>query len=274
MEKVFGSNPEFVENAPDPVKDTNIEKNDVAPVGEVQIDLVESSSSSVIPNNETAKNLLEYPTEIKNTEVKEQDTSAGQEEVAAVQTQPAQDEGTVSQTQAAEQKPSAGTATLPETKPVETVQTQPKAEQEQATTATMNLKLFFMDITANGSIIRHEVTRKMKKSSTPLMDAMNALIAGPNAVEQSVGCTTLVSSGTRLLGASVKSGTATINFSSEFEYNQYGVEGLRGQLQQIVYTATAFPTVDNVQFLIDGKKKQYLGEEGVWIGTPLDRNSF
>ena len=80
--------------------------------------------------------------------------------------------------------------------------------------------------------------------------------------------------GKRLIGASVKNGTATLNFSGEFEFNQYGIEGLRGQLQQIVYTATAFPTVESVQFLVDGEKKEYLGQEGVWIGTPLGRNSF
>ena len=83
-----------------------------------------------------------------------------------------------------------------------------------------------------------------------------------------------MSDGTRLLGASVRNGVATLNFSSEFEFNRYGIEGLRGQLQQIVYTATAFQTVESVQFLIDGEKKEYLGSEGVWIGTPLRRSSF
>ena len=43
---------------------------------------------------------------------------------------------------------------------------------------------------------------------------------------------------------------------------------------QIVYTATEFSTVKSVQFLIDGQKKEYLGSEGVWIGSPLSRTSF
>jgi spore germination protein GerM len=43
---------------------------------------------------------------------------------------------------------------------------------------------------------------------------------------------------------------------------------------QVVYTATAFSTVDSVQILIDGEKKEYLGSEGVWIGSPLARSSF
>nr|WP_257225304.1 GerMN domain-containing protein [Treponema parvum] len=52
------------------------------------------------------------------------------------------------------------------------------------------------------------------------------------------------------------------------------MEGYLGQLMQIVYTATSFSTVDSVQFLIEGQKKDYLGSEGVWIGSPLARSSF
>ncbi|MBP5695905.1 MAG: GerMN domain-containing protein [Treponema sp.] len=138
----------------------------------------------------------------------------------------------------------------------------------------IDLKLFFMVINSDGSVSRREVTRSMKKTGGPLVDAINALIQGPSEEEEGKGCATLVSTGTRLLGASVKNGIATLNFSGEFEFNQWGIEGLRGQLQQIVYTATAFPTVESVQFLVDGVQKDYLGSEGVWIGTPLNRNSF
>ena len=131
-----------------------------------------------------------------------------------------------------------------------------------------------MSINSDGSVVRTEVMRSMPKTSSPLYDSINALISGPSAEEEAKGCRTLVSTGTRLLGASVTAGVATLNFSSEFEFNQYGIEGTRGQLQQIVYTATAFPTVESVQFLVDGEKRDYLGSEGVWIGSPLTRNNF
>ena len=137
---------------------------------------------------------------------------------------------------------------------------------------TMKLKLYFMTINSDGSVSRKEVTREIKKSPSPLADSIRALISGPLASES--GCRSLVSEGTRLISASVKNGVATLNFSGDFEFNQYGIEGLRGQLQQIVYTATAFPTVESVQFLVDGERREYLGSEGVWIGTPLGRNSF
>ncbi len=139
---------------------------------------------------------------------------------------------------------------------------------------TMSIKLFFMAINSDGSVTRKEVSRQMKKTSSPLVDSINALIAGPSVEEEAAGCRTLVSNGTQLIGASVSNSVATLNFSTEFEFNQYGIEGTRGQLQQIVYTATAFPTVESVQFLIDGEKRDYLGSEGVWIGTPLSRDNF
>ncbi|MCR5763419.1 MAG: GerMN domain-containing protein [Treponema sp.] len=139
---------------------------------------------------------------------------------------------------------------------------------------TMNIKLFFMAINSDGSVSRKEVSRQMKKTSSPLVDSINALISGPSVEEEAAGCRTLVSNGTQLIGASIANNVATLNFSGEFEFNQFGIEGTRGQLQQIVYTATAFPTVESVQFLIDGEKRDYLGSEGVWIGTPLSRDNF
>ena len=72
----------------------------------------------------------------------------------------------------------------------------------------------------------------------------------------------------------VYDGVATLDFSEEFEYNRYCVDGYLGQLQQIVYTATAFPTVDKVLFLIDGELRQFLGGEGIRIDLPLSRESF
>ena len=60
----------------------------------------------------------------------------------------------------------------------------------------------------------------------------------------------------------------------QFEFNTVGMDGYQAQLMQIVYTATEFGTVNSVQFLIEGQKKEYLGSEGIWIGSPLSRSSF
>ena len=136
------------------------------------------------------------------------------------------------------------------------------------------LKIWFVEIQSDGSVSRKEIARSVPSTDTPLTAAITALLSGPDIAERGKGFGTLIPEGTRLIGASVKNGVASINFSDEFQYNRFGVEGYMGQLMQIVYTATAFPTVDSVQFLIEGELNEFIGSEGVWIGSPLSRSSF
>lgn len=264
FERTIGKTPEFIEKAP-VVEQKEEGKNDVAPIISTEIDLNAENESSV---SEPAVNKTEQAEQLSNTQ-----SAPQQENVSSVTA--VSDAGRELQQQAEEAVAvKKETATKPKPAENKPSVTETKKTPATAASATMNIKLYFMIITSNGTVNRREVVRTMKKSDSPLMDAVNALIEGPNSTEADSGCRTLLSDGTRLLGASVRNGVATLNFSSEFEFNRYGIEGLRGQLQQLVYTATAFQTVESVQFLIDGEKKEYLGSEGVWIGTPLRRSSF
>jgi spore germination protein GerM len=137
-----------------------------------------------------------------------------------------------------------------------------------------NEYLCFIVIESNGSVTRKDIDRQVSKSDMPLTKALNDLLSGPSYDESNKGYISLIPEGTRLISASVKDTVATINFSSEFLYNKYGVDGFHGQLMQIVYTATAFNTIKAVQILIEGEKTEFLGSEGVWIGSPLSRNDF
>ncbi len=136
------------------------------------------------------------------------------------------------------------------------------------------VRLFFVVLDTDGSVSRKEIVRQLPKTNSPLSASINSLLAGPNTGDTNENCMTLIPSGTRLLSATIKDKVATLNFSQEFEFNPYGVEGYLAQLMQVVYTASAFPTVESVQFIIEGQKKEYLGSEGVWIGTPLSVASF
>jgi spore germination protein GerM len=153
--------------------------------------------------------------------------------------------------------------TVPAVQPVETVPAN-----------TRDTKLYFIEIDTSGQVVRRAVVRKNSVSDTPLMDALRAVFTGPNGDESGKGLMSLIPPGTRLISASVKGGVATINVSEEFRFNQYGAEGLIGQLMQVVYTATEFSTVTSVQILIEGQRKEYLSGDGIWIGTPLSRESF
>ena len=151
----------------------------------------------------------------------------------------------------------------------------PAEEPKPVQAAYTDLMLCFVEIDSEGSINRKMVKRSVAKTDSPLTTAINQLLAGPDTTKsEERNCTTLIPNGTKFLGARITDGVAYLDFNENFEINTYGVEGYTGQLMQIVYTATSFSTVTSVQFLIEGKKKEYLGSEGQWIGSPLSRNSF
>jgi spore germination protein GerM len=56
-------------------------------------------------------------------------------------------------------------------------------------------------------------------------------------------------------------------------FNGYGAEGYVAQLRQIVWTATEFPNIHDVQILIEGRRIEFLGES-IRIGRPISRDSL
>jgi len=115
-----------------------------------------------------------------------------------------------------------------------------------------------------------KVNRKLKVSDSPMLDCLNALLAGPTAEEKKRGLVSCVPSGTRLISAQVRQNTAYLNFNEEFRYNTLGREGSAAQLKQIVWTATEFPNVHDVQIQIEGQTVDFL-MEGITIRNPISR---
>jgi spore germination protein GerM len=106
-----------------------------------------------------------------------------------------------------------------------------------------------------------------------MVDSLQALLGGPNAEEQRRGMVSLIPQGVRILSATVRGNTAYINYSEELQFNTFGVEGYIESRKQIVWTATEFSNVKDVQILIEGSRVDYLGE-GIWIGSPLGRENL
>lgn len=148
---------------------------------------------------------------------------------------------------------------------------EPVPSQQSRTRA---VSLFYVRIENDGAITRQEVKRAITVTDSPLSDTLAALLAGPAEDEIRRKLITLIPRGTKLLGVGVRGSTVTIDLNDAFVYNRYGIEGYAGQLKQIVYTATAFPGIQDVQLLIEGEARDYLGGEGVYIGRPISRNSF
>lgn len=169
-----------------------------------------------------------------------------------------------------------------ESEKIESVKSENKKSEEKKEVkpqpkkaATTQLQLCFVEIDGDGSVTRKIVKRSVPKNNSPLTVAINELLKGPSVSSSSEkNCMSLIPNGTKLLSAKVTDGVAYLNFNDNFDINPYGVEGYVNQLMQIVYTATSFSTVNSVQFLIEGEKREYLGSEGQWIGTPLSRGSF
>lgn len=163
-----------------------------------------------------------------------------------------------------------------ETEKTEVTKSPEKPQQEEKKTVTYTeLQLCFLQIDTDGSINRKMIKRSVPKNMSPLTTAINLLLQGPDTTKaEERNCISLIPQGTKLMSARVDDGIAYLSFSEDFEFNTLGAEGYMGQLMQIVYTASNFSTVKSVQFLIEGEKKDYLGSEGQWIGSPLSKNSF
>ena len=117
------------------------------------------------------------------------------------------------------------------------------------------------------------INRRLPVSETPMTDVLRSLLEGPSSGESGRGLLSLIPQGTRILSAEVRGNTAYLNFSDEFQYNRWGAEGHFNQVRQVVFTATEFPAIFDVQILINGRQVDYIGES-TWIGSPLSRADF
>ena len=168
--------------------------------------------------------------------------------------------------------------TAPASQPAPSTQTTPA--QTQTTTQTQaqpvpmrDRAIYFTQVNSDGQILQSKVTRRLPVTQSPMMDALNVLLAGLTAEELSRGLINLIPANTRIISATVRGNTAYINFSEDFLFNTFGVDGYVAQLRQIVWTVTEFSNVNDVQVLIEGMRYDYLGE-GIWIGSPISRQSF
>jgi len=95
--------------------------------------------------------------------------------------------------------------------------------------------------------------------------ALDSLLAGPTAAENSAGLSSQIPAGTQLLGLRIGSGTATVNLSPSFTSGANS-STMPLRIAQVVYTLTQFPTVTGVMFEINGQGATVLG--GVPVQAP------
>ena len=167
----------------------------------------------------------------------------------------------------------------PEKKPTKPPATQqptsqpPAASQvtEKPPVETRDRSIYLMQERDNADLLLVKVNRKLAVSNSPLLDSLNALLAGPTAEEKRRGLNSFIPPNSQLLSARIIGNTAHLNFNQAFRYNSVGREGGAAQLEQIVWTATEFPNIHNVQIEIDGKIVDFL-MEGITIRNPIGRH--
>jgi Sporulation and spore germination/Immunoglobulin-like domain of bacterial spore germination len=96
------------------------------------------------------------------------------------------------------------------------------------------------------------VLREIPATKSVATAAMNALLAGPNAVERANRISSALPAGTQLLGITIANGIATVDLSGEFAAAAGG-NAYQQRLGQVVYTLTQFPSVQGVNLRIDGE---------------------
>ncbi|OQX29491.1 MAG: hypothetical protein B0D92_03440 [Spirochaeta sp. LUC14_002_19_P3] len=156
----------------------------------------------------------------------------------------------------------------------EELSTDSTEEEPEIPRETVQARLFFIKVIDEKRIVTKSVLREVPSSAAPMTQAINTLLSGPNAGELNNGMLTLIPKDSKLIGAKVESRVAFLDFNENFRFNTLGIDGHRAQVEQIVYTATEFASVDKVQILIEGQKIDYLGGEGYWVGSPLGRDDF
>lgn len=103
--------------------------------------------------------------------------------------------------------------------------------------------------------------------------ALAELLSGPGPMEKDAGMSTLIPTGTKLLGVSISNKVATIDLNKQFESGG-GTLSMTNRLAQVVFTATQFPTVSSVKLKLDGKAITVFGGEGIMVDHPLKRSDF
>jgi germination protein M len=117
------------------------------------------------------------------------------------------------------------------------------------------------------------VGRQVPKTEAVAAAAVEELLEGPTPSEAEVGLTTSIPGDSRFLGVSIADKVATVDLSKEFESGG-GTLSMAMRLAQVVFTLTQFPTVEAVQFKLDGAPVEVFSNEGIILDAPVSRDDY
>lgn len=142
----------------------------------------------------------------------------------------------------------------------------PSTSTTQPSLSTMSFAVYFL----RGSYLG--VARRTVPATAAVgVAALDALLRGPNSSEQAAGLSSAAPAGSRLLGLSVSSGMAKVDFDSAYAMAGSPSSELQ-RVAQVVFTLTQFPSVNRVSFEINGATPQEFGNGTVDLRRPLGRS--
>ncbi|MDG1391387.1 MAG: Gmad2 immunoglobulin-like domain-containing protein [Ilumatobacter sp.] len=110
-------------------------------------------------------------------------------------------------------------------------------------------------------------------ADVPVRNSLEMLFNGLNDDERTIGMTTGIPPGTKVLGIARDGATATVDLSTEFASSSGSLdETIR--LAQVVFTITQFDEIDRVKFHIEGTAVDPILSHGFVVGQGLTRDSF
>jgi len=110
-------------------------------------------------------------------------------------------------------------------------------------------------------------------ADVPVRNSLEMLFNGLNADERTIGMTTGIPPGTKVLGIVRDGATATVDLSTEFASSSGSLEETI-RLAQVVFTITQFDEIDRVKFHIEGTAVDPILSHGFVVGQGLTRDSF
>jgi len=133
---------------------------------------------------------------------------------------------------------------------------------------TRTVSLYFLRGEKLG--VAHE---RVARSAAPVAAALGLLVRGPSATERASGLASQIPSGSRLRGVTLAGGVARVDLSSRFASGG-GSATMFARLAQVVFTATQFPNVHGVRFLLDGRAVTTFSSEGIMLRGPQMRAGY
>jgi germination protein M len=145
--------------------------------------------------------------------------------------------------------------------------------------ATTKIRLYFLagggETDGRAGPFLVSVQREIPSTPRIALATLRELVDGPNASDQSMidGVSTAVPGSTLVIDVAIDNRLATVNLSREFESGG-GSFTMFARLAQVVYTVTQFPTVDEVQFELDGRPVTVFSGEGIVLDQPVARGDY